>query len=207
MKGLYFLLLCLIPFYGRSQHKLSGKEKKAVQEIQKFQLEQNLHYTDSATSPLKQDERIDFNGHDFFPINLDYKVTAQFEVISEPDTIVMPTSAGTEKMFAKYAKLTFKIKGEPCVLYAYQNLKLIKHTEYANSLFVPFRDETTGVTTYGGGRYLDVEIPKKETLILNFNLAYNPYCAYTTGWYCPIPPKENTLKVAVKAGIRGPHVH
>lgn len=201
------MLFFFIPLLGLSQYDFSRKEKKSIARIQSFQLDQNQHYLDTATSPLKEDELLAFNGHEFFPINLDFKVHAIFELIENPDTIVMPTSAGTEKMFAKYAKLTFKIGADVCILFAYQNLKVIKNKGYENSLFVPFTDETTGLSTYGGGRYLDLEIPKKDDLIIDFNLAYNPYCAYTTGWFCPIPPKENTLTVAIKAGIRGPHSH
>jgi uncharacterized protein (DUF1684 family) len=207
MLRLFLLSLVFTSYVAIGQDKLSRKEKKSVELIQDFQFKQNQHYTDTATSPLKVDELLVFNGHDFFPINLDYKVSATFELISEPDTIVMPTSAGTEKMFAKYAKLTFQIAGVTCVLYAYQNLKVIKLEGYESSLFVPFTDETTGTSSYGGGRYLDVEIPRKDIMVLNFNLAYNPYCAYTTGWYCPIPPKENDLNVAIKSGLRKPQEH
>ena len=79
--------------------------------------------------------------------------------------------------------------------------------EYKEHLFVPFRDATSGKTSYGGGRYLDINIPKDGNVVLNFNLAYNPYCAYTNGWYCSIPPAENTLKVEVKAGLMAPEEH
>ncbi|MFT4599993.1 MAG: hypothetical protein ACI857_000161 [Arenicella sp.] len=202
MKSFLILLISLIPVLSIGQSKDS-----LLKEIQHFQADQNEHYFDKETSPLKKKERRKFKGHDFFPVDLSFRVTAKFEVIMSPDTIVMPTSAGTEKMFAKHAKLTFEINGESCILYAYQNLKVIKMEGYENSLFVPFRDETTALETYGGGRYLDLEIPEGDELILNFNLAYNPYCAYTTGWFCPIPPDDNTLKVAVKAGLMKPEEH
>lgn len=207
MKQVLLLIACLLTLVGWNQKDLSKKEQQAIAEITVFQEEQNQHYLDSTTSPLKPHELAVFEGHHFYPINLEFAVTAKFERISDPDTIVMPTSAGTEKMFAKYAKLSFKIGDSVCVLFAYQNLKVIKMEGYENSLFVPFTDETTGAETYGGGRYLDLEIPKKKKLILNFNLAYNPYCAYTTGWFCPIPPKENTLNVAIKAGLMKPIEH
>lgn len=172
--------------------------------IEHFQSEQNEHYFNKETTPLKKKERRKFKGHHFYPIDLNYRVKANYELIENPDTIVMPTSAGTEKMFAKHAKLTFELNGEKCVLYAYQNLKVIKVEGYENSLFVPFKDETSGTETYGGGRYLDLEQPNNSSMILDFNYAYNPYCAYTTGWYCPIPPDENTLNIRVKAGLMAP---
>jgi hypothetical protein len=199
------LILSLIPLGCLNCFAQGLDSLKA--EVEAFQTDQNQHYFDKETSPLKKKERRKFEGHDFYPIDLSWRVVAKYEVISNPDTITMPTSAGTEKMFAKHAKLTFKIGDEECVLYAYQNLKVIKIDGYENSLFVPFKDETTGLETYGGGRYLDLEQPAGTELILNFNLAYNPYCAYTTGWFCPIPPDENRLKVAIKAGLKKPLEH
>ena len=202
MRSLILSLLVLSCLHGYAQVTDSLKA-----EVEAFQADQNHHYFDKETSPLKKKERRKFKGHEFYPIDLKWRVVAKYEVITDPDTITMPTSAGTEKIFAKQAKLIFKIGGEECVLYAYKNLKLIKIDGYENSLFVPFKDETTGTETYGGGRYLDLEQPKADELVLNFNLAYNPYCAYTTGWFCPIPPEENTLKVAIKAGLKKPLEH
>ena len=190
--------LFLVPILGRSQ------EEELVKEINAFQSEQNEHYFNKETSPLKKKERRHFKGHNFYPIDLSYRVVAHFSRIENPDTIVMPTSAGTEKVFARYARLTFELNGESCVLTAYQNLKVIKMEGHERSLFIPFTDETSGTETYGGGRYLDVEIPESDSLVLNFNFAYNPYCAYTTGWFCPLPPEENTLSVAVRAGLKAP---
>jgi uncharacterized protein len=202
MKSLCFLSLFAFCLFGYGQEKDS-----LLNEIDLFQVDQNHHYNDKESSPLKKKERRKFKGHHFYPVDLKYRVNASFEVISNPDTITMPTSAGTEKMFAKYAKLSFELNGEKCVLYAYQNLKVIKMEGYENSLFLPFTDATSGTETYGGGRYLDLEIPKGDKLVLNFNLAYNPYCAYTTGWFCPIPPAENELKIAVRAGLMKPDEH
>lgn len=198
MKELLIALL-LISIQSFSQEKDS-----LIAEVISFQHEQDEHYLNKETSPLKKKERRKFRGHDFYQIDLNYRVFATYELIENPDTIVMPTSAGTEKMFAKYAKLTFSLNGSDCVLFAYQNLKVIKMEGYENSLFVPFKDETSGTETYGGGRYLDLEQPDSEELIIDFNYAYNPYCAYTTGWFCPIPPEENTLTIEVKAGIKAP---
>ncbi len=192
-----FFTLFLASFFSFGQDSLTQK-------VLTFQADQNEHYFNKDTSPLKKKERRKFKGHHFYPIDHTYRVEAHYEIIENPDTIVMPTSAGTEKMFAKHAKLTFELNGATCVLFAYQNLKVIKMEGYENSLFVPFKDETSGTETYGGGRYLDLEQPEGESLIVDFNYAYNPYCAYTTGWYCPIPPDENTLEVAVKAGLKAP---
>jgi hypothetical protein len=84
----------------------------------------------------------------------------------------------------------------------YQNLGLLKNPEYEDYLFLPFNDYTNGNETYGGGRYLDVRIPKGNTMVLDFNKAYNPYCAYTYGYSCPVPPRGNSLETEINAGIK-----
>lgn len=182
---------------------MAQSEEELINEIKDFQKELNHHYTDKETSPLKKKERRKFKGHRFFEIDLNYRVTANVVIIENPDTIVMPTSAGTEKKYLRYARLDFKINGTQCQLIAYQRAKE-GHKEY---LFIPFRDGTSGTDSYGGGRYIDLDMPIGEEVVLNFNLAYNPYCAYTSGWFCPLPPAENTLNVEIKAGLKVPHDH
>ena len=186
--------------YGQSEDSL-------MNEILAFQKEQDDHYYNKETSPLTKKERKKFGGHKFYPIDLNYRVLAHFKEFPVKDTIIMPTSAGTEKVYLRYGMLHFNIAGHHCHLVAYQSVKLMQIEEYKEHLFVPFRDATSGKTSYGGGRYLDINIPKDGNVVLNFNLAYNPYCAYTNGWYCSIPPAENTLKVEVKAGLMAPEEH
>jgi len=144
----------------------------------------------------------------FFPINKDYNVTAYFERIVDTVGFTMNTSAGTIKYFYKYGRLDFMIDGKEFLLYAYQGKDMVQTEQYKDYLFVPFTDATTGNESYGSGRYL--EFYKKDiennpqgpggTLQLDFNKAYNPYCAYSTGYKCPIPPRENRLSIPIKAG-------
>lgn len=169
-----------------------------------FWEEQQAHFKNKEESPLGKKGAKKFPGHQVYAFDFTYVITAYFEKSNREDTIIMSTSAGTEKQYVKYAQLHFEINGQHCHLYAYQSLTLREKEEYKNHLFVPFRDATSGKETYGGGRYLDLTIPEGDQIILNFNHAYNPYCAYTTGYFCPIPPAENTLKVAVKAGAKAP---
>ena len=178
-------------------------EDELIQEITDFQQELNEDYLDKETSPLSRKDRKHFQGHRFYEINLNYRVIAQVELLEKQDTIVMPTSAGTEKVYVKYARLHFEIDGTECELVAYQSTR----ESLKNYLFIPFRDKTSGNDSYGGGRYIDLEMPIGDEVVLNFNLAYNPYCAYADGWYCPIPPEENTLQVAIKAGLMVPLEH
>ena len=138
----------------------------------------------------------------FFPINKDYNVSAYFERVFDTVGFTMPTSAGTVKYFYKYGRLDFMIDGKECLLYVYQGKELMQTETYKDYLFVPFTDASTGNESYGSGRYL--EFYKKDiqgdSLQLDFNKAYNPYCAYATGYKCPIPPRENRLALVIKAG-------
>lgn len=181
----------------------SQSEDELKAEFEKFQAEQNEHYSNKETSPLKRKERKKFKGHSFYDFDIDYRVTAKVVKFLRPDTIIMPTSAGTEKAYSRWATLHFKIGGAACQLVAYRRAK----EGQDGYLFIPFKDHTSGFDTYGGGRYLDLDVPKGDDVILNFNLAYNPYCAYTTGWFCPIPPEENTLDIPIKAGLKAPPTH
>lgn len=138
----------------------------------------------------------------FFPINKAYLVACSFERIIDTVGFSMKTSASTLKHYYKYGKLSFKISGTDCQLYVYQSKDLMQTEKYRNYLFVPFTDATTGDESYGSGRYLEFYIAdiQNNTLQLDFNKAYNPYCAYAAGYKCPIPPRENNLIPAIKAG-------
>ncbi|MGB1104558.1 MAG: DUF1684 domain-containing protein [Crocinitomicaceae bacterium] len=203
MERILFILVLLLGTSVVAQQEGDPK----ITEIKTFQQEQNEHYKDKKHSPLTKKERRAFEGHRFYPINLDYRGEAKFEYIEQEDTIVMQTSSGREKYYRPYAYVHFKINGDSCKLTVYQSYRLRETKEYKDYLFIPFRDATSGKTSYGGGRYLDILIPEGNTVILNFNLAYNPYCAYTMGYNCTIPPAENTLNVAIRAGLMAPEVH
>lgn len=175
-------------------------------DIVAFREELNKSYLDPKTSILSEAQRMKLKmlkGHPFFPYDADYSLEADFEVFENPEVLTMPTAAGTEKTFNIYAQLSFEIKGEKRQLFVYQNHQSMNNPLYADYLFLPFRDATSGKETYGGGRYLEMRIPPEgsKTVSLDFNKAYQPYCAYTTGYFCPIPPAENTLDIPIKAGV------
>lgn len=138
----------------------------------------------------------------FFPVDAAYNVTCSFEKIYDSIGFTMKTSANTLKQYYKYGRLGFAIRDTMYYLFVYQSKDLMTVEKYKDYLFVPFTDATTGDESYGSGRYLEFYITaiKNDTLQLDFNKAYNPYCAYATGFRCPIPPKENTLPVAILAG-------
>jgi uncharacterized protein len=147
----------------------------------------------------------------FYPIDISYRVLAFFKKIEDKTGFDMNTSSGKQKKFFQYGVVDFKLNGVSQHLFIYQSAELIQQEKYKDYLFIPFGDATSGFTSYGGGRYIDLNRAdiKDGKLLLDFNKAYNPYCAYTSGYNCPIPPKENLLKISIKAGEKnyGKPVH
>lgn len=138
----------------------------------------------------------------FYPIRKSFNVKATFLPLTHPEDYKMPTSSGKAKDALKIGYLSFKIKGKALRLGVYQLKSLMKTEKYHDDVFTPFTDLNSGITTYGGGRYLDFtlgEIEKPEFRI-DFNKAYNPSCIYASGFSCPIPPEENDLPIKIKAG-------
>lgn len=138
----------------------------------------------------------------FFAPNKKLKREAKVTYLKDTVGFLMKTSGWKTPRYFKYALLTFKVDGKVQHLTAYQNESLLENEEYKNMLFIPFTDATTGIESYGGGRYLEIYTTniKKGKIKLDFNKVYNPYCAYAGGYNCPIPPVENNLLVAIDAG-------
>ncbi|MBK6749229.1 MAG: DUF1684 domain-containing protein [Acidobacteria bacterium] len=172
-------------------------------DLQTFRDGRDKEFRNKEESPLKAEDFAKFKGLNNYPFDKAFRVTAVFERTADEKYFQMPTSSGTTKKFVKYGVLTFAIGGKQQRLSVYQTdaETLAKFPEYADLLFVPFRDPTNRVDTYGGGRYIDIMEPKGKPVTLDLNLAYNPNCAYGSDKYnCPIPPRENTLKVSITAG-------
>lgn len=158
---------------------------------------------------LAQNIQIDTSKVDFYPFRSQFIVTAQVQLLEGQPEFQMTTSSGMRKGAQKMARLVFMFKGKRYTLYGYQLTKLKATEEYATHFFVPFKDGTTGKATYGSGRYLDFRLEDIQSgkMLIDFNKAYNPYCAFTDGYNCPIPPAENHLGLPVTAGekkFRGP---
>jgi len=166
--------------------------------------ELNEQYANAEKSPLMNKDLKKFKSLDFFPESEEHKVMAHYLLTPDEKPFEMKTSTDRLPVYRKYLQLTFILDGKEQKLAAYQNQEFINHPEYGNSLFIPFLDETNGIETYGGGRYLDIEIPSanSDSLILDFNACYNPYCAYNYKYSCPKPPLENMLEVRVEAGVK-----
>jgi uncharacterized protein len=139
----------------------------------------------------------------FFPANEQYRINCHFERIMDAPWFPMETSGLIKKIYRVYGKIKFTINDTTVSLNIYQSQDLMATQQYRDHLFIPFTDATSGEETYIGGRYFDFEIKdiKDNKLVVDFNKAYNPYCAYVNGKYnCPIPPVENRLFVAIRAG-------
>ncbi|MCC6410341.1 MAG: DUF1684 domain-containing protein [Saprospiraceae bacterium] len=155
-------------------------------------------------SPLKA--AADTLNLDFFPAAPEWVFRARFEVNPTLVPFNMPTYSGHSAQYQHFGTLYFQKDGKEHSLRLYQNLKLINKPGYEDYLFAPFKDHTNGETTYGGGRYMDMRMGNVEVegkivyMALDFNRAYNPWCAYSDGYRCPIPPTENHLEFEVPAG-------
>lgn len=170
-----------------------------VQETESFRNHYIADHLAEGRSPIKYQNVKDLA---FFTPNENYKVIASVKFIEDYKGFTMLTHSGKKKQYYKYAELTFKIDNVKQKLFIYQSKSLIQKKEYRDHLFLPFTDATNYETTFGGGRYLDFVLDdlKDGQLVLDFNKSYNPYCAYAGGFNCPIPPKENRLDIAIKAG-------
>ncbi|AUS06923.1 DUF1684 domain-containing protein [Pseudotamlana carrageenivorans] len=167
-----------------------------------YQRQQNADFKDVTKSPLKPSDLKVFQGLDFFKHDSTYRVHAYLKCT--PDTKWFKMKTTTDRLSDEriYGVLSFELKGESFNLNVYQGKDLMTQEGFEDYLFLPFLDETNGVETYGGGRYIDVRIPTGDSLIIDFNKAYNPYCAYNEAYSCPIVPRENYLKTRVEAGVK-----
>ena len=141
----------------------------------------------------------------FFPVDEKYKIICQFERTPNSNWFRMESSGQIKKNYRTYGIIHFKLNDTTVTLSIYQSQDLMTTAQYKDHLFIPFTDATSGEETYESGRYIDLEIKDiiNENVLIDFNKAYNPYCAYVSGKYnCPIPPAENRLTVAIRAGER-----
>ncbi len=152
-----------------------------------------------ARAPIKQG---DIKYLRFFEPNPKYKLTADFELTPGSKPFLIATHSGKNKPFKEYGTFTFTLNDSTFTLHAYQNLDLINDKNHRDDLFIPFTDETNYAATFAGGRYIDLSVKDIENnrAVIDFNKCYNPYCAYADGFSCPIPPSENHLNIAIKAG-------
>jgi len=149
-------------------------------------------------SPIPIEDRLRFRGLVYYPQNPDYKFNLELHEYKDRKVLQIQDTTGSIRNFIRWGEFRFKLGDENCTLQAYKN------DVHDERLFVPFKDATNGNETYGAGRYLDLDYTRDRTSegmwILDFNKAYNPWCAYSKNYSCPYVPPENWLKVPVIAG-------
>ncbi|MEP3837069.1 MAG: DUF1684 domain-containing protein [Algibacter sp.] len=179
-----------------------AQDKRAIKGETEFQIELNADFKDASKSPLKDKDRKNFDGLDFFKFDSSYVVTAKLTRTPESKWFNMKTTTSRVSKERVFGILNFKLKGESYQLEIYQGQDLMNKEGFEDYLFLPFLDQTNGLESYGGGRYLDASIPEGSTMEIDFNKAYNPYCAYNDKYSCPIVPRKNYLKTRVEAGVK-----
>ena len=198
-KFIFFLTILLSTF---NQGFAQETDTSFVNDVDRFRNELNDQYKDKEHSPLTEKDRRKFKGHDFYEINSKYRVVAKFILTPDTENFEMKTTTERRPIYRKFGEVHFEIDGQQFILSVYQNLANLKSEKYKNHLFLLFNDKTNGHGSYYGGRYIDLLIPEGNTIIIDFNKSYNPYCHYNSKYSCPIPPSENNLDVEIKAGIK-----
>lgn len=167
-----------------------------------WQRKMNADFKDATKSPLKEKDRKAFNGLDFFPFDSVYVVKATLTRTPDEKPFKMKTTTNRLPEYVKYGQVKFQIRDEWFTLDIYQNLGLMEEEGYEDYLFLPFLDHTNGNESYAGGRYVEARIPSGDELLIDFNQAYNPYCAYNEKYSCPIVPRDNYLDIEIRAGVK-----
>ena len=200
MKSLLFFLFSTILISATAQNK--------IEEAQDFQDELDMEFGDDKLSPLIMEDYAKFDVLPFFEIDTNFYVIATLALTPNDSMFKMKTTTTRLPEYRRYAVATFTINGENYKLNIYESLQLKTIDEYKNHLFLPFKDLTTGNQTYGGGRFIDLEKTEGQTtIIIDFNRAYNPLCAYNERYSCPIVPVENFIEVEILAGVMAPENH
>lgn len=184
--GIIFLMIVLFQWFLQ--------EDEYALEINRFRKERNEWFRTDPQSPLPDSLKKDFDGITYFEPNGRYNVVAKFVKNPKFEYYPMPQVGDEPKKYIVAGKLEFILHGKKHSLTAFQG-----NEKDSKALFVPFRDETSGKTTYGGGRYLDPRLVR-DRVRLDFNKAYNPFCVYNLKFVCPIPPDANRLKIPITAG-------
>ena len=172
--------------------------KRFNTDLTPFQREINDFFKDASVSPLKKRDLKNFRGLDFFTYDSTYLVTAKLTKTPKEKPFMMLTTTDMVVEYIKYGTVSFELLDNQYSLDIYKNLE---DPNERDNLFLPFLDDTNGNESYGGGRYINLDIPQVDNLIIDFNSAFNPYCVYDEKYSCPIVPRENYLPLEIKAGV------
>ena len=193
----YLLVLFSLLLFLNCENK-----KRYDKNLTPFQKEMNEFFKDASISPLKEKDLKNFKGLDFFAFDSSYVVNAALIRTPEEKSFKMKTTTDMLPEYIKYGIVKFDLFGKSYSLNIYKNLEGINKEGYRDYLFLPFLDDTNGFESYGGGRYIDLDVTEEDNLVIDFNSAYNPYCVYDEKYSCPIVPRENYLPLEINAGVK-----
>ena len=194
MKKLLFILIFLSASFLFAQDTNTYLDK-----LKTHRTKTDKEFRDTSTSILPNEIAQKFKHLNYFKPNQKFNILANF-IKNTGQDFFMTTSSGKKKLFRQYGVLSFTIDNTLYRLPIYQNIRLMQNNMYKDYIFIPFTDLTNGNDTYAGGRYIEAKIPTGKTYQLDFNYAFNPYCHYTNGYNCPIPPTENFIDIKIEAG-------
>jgi uncharacterized protein (DUF1684 family) len=179
-------------------YTLTGTEDEEiyVEKIQKERERQYKFLRFNIDSPLEEHQKKELQALDFYPIDISYRVRAKMVPVEDRKMFELPMTDGSVEKYLKHSYAEFQLQGQPVRLLL---LQAAKEPDKRN-FFLAFADATSGEETYGGGRYINLRQDGKNSITIDFNLAYNPYCAYNPDFACPLPPKENILEIPIRAG-------
>ena len=181
----------------------AAEYERWLDEIKQMRADKDEFFTEHPQSPIQPEVRDDFEGLSYFDPKPEFRVPTRVRVYGNPDPIELDVTAGQPIRYLRPYIFEFELRDDRHQLAGYQ-----QEGEDTDTIFIPFRDKTTGQQTYDRGRYMETEPDKDltngDTVTLDFNLAYNPFCAYSETFACPLPPEENWLDVVVPAGERKP---
>jgi uncharacterized protein (DUF1684 family) len=186
----------LIAGEGENANLISLQEKRVME----WRKQRDVFFKSHVRSPLSSKEKNGFKGLKYYPFDPRYVFIGQIERsvlhINNPEYYAtFLTNKGTNKRYLRYGKFHFKLDGKEYTVEIYKSI-------LSDALFIPFKDKTNGKESYGGGRYIDAEIQPGYKMVLDFNMAYYPSCAYNEKFICVLPPKENTLNIEIQTGER-----
>ncbi len=192
------LVFVVVVVFGSLLYTLTGTEDPELyRETVEAERERQFKYLKfNADSPLTKAQKDELEALDFYEVDRSYKVKARMEPVEDRKMMEIPLTDGSVEKYVRHSFAVFELEGQELKLLL---LQAADETDRRN-FFLAFADETSGDETYGGGRYLNLRQDGQRSITIDFNLAYNPYCAYNPDYACPIPPRENLLEIPIRAG-------
>jgi uncharacterized protein len=178
----------------------ADNENEHNEKVVEWRKQKDVNYKIKEKTMLTDELLEDFDGLNYYDVDYSFRVEGQLTKFTDGRTFAIQTTGGQVYDYLIYGQVTFELNGKSLTLNVYQGQRSAKSGEKKGALFIPFTDNTSTNETYGGGRYLVLDLPDNDTLVLDFNMAYNPYCLYNPDHSCPLPPRENNLEVSVEAG-------